>query len=163
MNKRGTILDAIYIMGLLFIVAIIAAIGIFLSDKINTAIQGSDIPADAKVMNQNLAGDIPGAVDFIFLMVFIGLPIASLVLAFFNNIHPILFYITVALSFIILFAAIAYAQLWDKFQTTTVGVYAVSNIPMTNFILEHMGVYTLLVIVIILFGTYIKSRNPAGY
>jgi hypothetical protein len=136
-------------------------------NKFTTAINttsGSNFD-NAKVMTQNINNDAPGALDFIIIMIMLGFPLASMILAFFNDIHPLFFYASFIIVLFIILMGYAYSGLWDKYKATDIGLASSMSMPMTNFIMSHFGLYSLLASFLILFGTFVKIRGQSygGY
>ena len=161
MNNRGNIFDAFTIMIIVFMIGLMVVIGIYLATRVNSAIQDSGVSDSTKTMTGSITDDLPGAVDFVVIMILFGLPLVSVILAYFNNIHPVFFYIGIAVLILIVLCGYAYQQLWVKFTAGDLSVTS-SSIPMTNFILSHFGIYSLFVGIAILYGLYVKNSQSGG-
>ena len=166
MNRRGSVFDMFVILGILFLAVLIAALSLFFINTFTGVINNAtgSMFDSAKTMTTSFNTDAPGVLDFILLMLFIGLPLFSMILAFFNNIHPVFFYASFGMVILIIFVGAAYGQLWGSFADTDIGTVSELRLPMTSFILNHFGLYALLATIMILFGTYVKLKNNAyGY
>lgn len=164
MNRRGNVFDVILILGIVFLAVIMSVVGIKFMNTFTQAINSTTSSNfdTAKTATQNFNNDVPSTLDFILLMIAIGFPLASMVLAFFNNIHPLFFYATTGVVIFIVLVGGAYGTLYEKFAATSIGQEGAVSLPMMNFIMSHFGLYAILTSVIVLFGTYVKIRS-AGY
>jgi hypothetical protein len=161
MNNKGNIFDVFLILGIGFMIMLCVVVGIYLAGKVNTAIQDAGVSDDAKTMVSNINNDLPSTVDFIVLIILIIMPIVSAILAFFNNIHPLFFFVGIGMMLLIVLAGAAYKEVWED---TTAGELSATaqSMPMTNFVLNHFGVYSLLCGIIVLYGLYSKITS-GGY
>jgi hypothetical protein len=163
MNRQGSIFDAFFVLGVVFLLVVVVGVGMYLAGAVNDAFQGmTDISTESKTMLQNVDNDLPGVVDLILVIIIVGLPLVSMVLAFFNNIHPVFFYVSISVLVLIVFAGIVYHDAWERFDGTIIGeVY--DGMPMTKFFMDYFGIYSLLVGVMIIIGLYMKTQAQQGY
>lgn len=160
--RQGNIFDVFFILIVGFLLATMVVIGVFLSNTVNTALQNSTIAPEAKEATQNITDDLPGAADFVLIIILFGLPMMTVVLSFFNDIHPLFFYVSIAVLILIVMAGYAYKILWESLTSTSLGATA-SSLPMTNFVLSNYGLYSLLVGVMVIIGLYVKLQGQPGY
>lgn len=144
-----------------FVIAVIVAGLVYQS--FNTAIQASDVSQAAKDNAQALDTGWPGAMDWIFAALLFGLPLASMGLAYFNNIPSVFFYAVLAMLFLMVFIGWGLQSGYEQMVTNggAFASYAVTKLPITDFVMKHFGFYALLVVAIIGFGTYVKA-NQSG-
>jgi hypothetical protein len=166
-NRKGFVQDAITIVISLFTISVlfIAALSFFsgVSAGMNSTLttpetqQGKDI---AVYTNDN----VDWVLDFLFAMLFISLPIASMILAFFNNIPSFFFFGSLGLVLLVVIIGGAFGEAWiSSSADSNFGIQAV-RMPITNIILSNFGLYSLFIMVIILVGTYVKmSDSNASY
>lgn len=89
-NKKGSLIDIIFIGGVLVVFAIIVLLGFKIAGSFNDQVQGmSDIPDTAKSASSQLTGLYSGTLDNAFLFLTIGLALGTLVLAALVRVHPI--------------------------------------------------------------------------
>ena len=166
MNRKASMIDVFVIMGVIFAVVI----GIFffvyfqknLSAGIRTALPNSSITNTALVINNNIDNSSGTVLDFFIIMLMFSMPLISMILAFFNDVHPILLWASIGLSLVIVIAASWIAIMYGAFVAGTLSI-TTSYLPMTNFMMNNFIIYSLYCIVVILAGTFIKTRNPQGY
>lgn len=159
MNRRGNVMDAIPILGQLLIFAMVAVLLVLILNQYNSAIQGSDVGDVAKTLLSNGATQVPQIFDFWFILLFVGLPLISAVLAYFNNIHPFFFWMSILLSFAIIICGKIFEIVWQAFTSDATIASVASSMPMTNAILTNYGFYSFFVFIVIALGTFIKLRG----
>jgi hypothetical protein len=150
--------DAFFIVvALVSVVIVMIATGIVF-EKFNGAISASDVSQVAKDNVAHIDSQWPGAMDWLFASILFGLPLVSMALAHFNSIPSIFFYLTLALLFLMAFVSYAFQGAWESLRMggTDFSVYAVSRMPITDFVMSNFGLYGLLIIAIIGYGTYVK-------
>ena len=89
-NKRGSLLDIMFIMIVILVFAVIILITFKITSSINDMV--ADIPgitAEATASTQAITDHYSGVVDNSFLLLTMGLGIASLALAALVRVHPI--------------------------------------------------------------------------
>jgi len=122
-NKKGSILDLIFIGVFCLVFAFMILIGFKITTEINTQVQGmADIPVEAKTASSSLLGEYTGSLDYGFLFFFVGLSIGVLILAAMVRIHPIFIALyIVGLVFVVFFAGIfsnIYQEMADSAEFT---------------------------------------------
>lgn len=142
-----------------FVVAVVVAGIVY--QEFNTALQGSDLSQVAKDNADDLSTGWPGAMDWIFAALLIGLPLASMGLAYFNNIPSVFFYAILAMLFLMVFIGWGLQSAWENIIVSgdAFSIYAVNNLPITTYVMNNFGLYSLIVVAIIGFGTYVKMNS----
>lgn len=107
-NKKGSLIDLIFIAVGLFVFAVATLLAFKIYDGINTQIQAhSDIDSNGKDAANRLEGYYSGVLDNSFLFVCIGLAIGAFIMASLIRVHPIFFpFYIIALVFVIFFCGI---------------------------------------------------------
>ena len=160
MNKKANLFDVLYIIGFVFIIGFFSLIIIMIMDNINTEVQlSTDFPQVAKDLFANQRTQLPGMFDWWFGLFLIGLPLFSACLAYFNNIHPVMFWIGLPIILIAIFLGAAYSEVWKAaVADPSLASYA-NELPITNLVLTNYGKYSLLIALIVAFGTFVKLRG----
>jgi hypothetical protein len=160
-----SLFDAIPVVIGLFIAGIMIVIAMFIMSGINEAVQAIDSPeaARAKTIATDTNDALPWVLDFFFLMLLITMPLASMILAFLNNIPPFFFWASIGVMLLVILLGGAFGEAWASATTDTLVQAQVSRIPMTNYVLNNFGIYSLFVITIIAAGVFIKTRSQGGY
>tara|TARA_R100000656_G_scaffold114808_1_gene87300 strand:+ start:7683 stop:8213 length:531 start_codon:yes stop_codon:yes gene_type:complete len=102
LGKKGSLQDIMLVIGIILFFAVVVLFGFKVSSAYNDQIQiMDDIPDDAKAASETLTGHYSGVVDNMFLVLTVGLAIATLIMAALVRIHPIfipLFFIALMLT-----------------------------------------------------------------
>lgn len=158
--------DSLFIVMILFGFMLVAGILGYTINEFNTHIQGEDVSSRAKTDIAALDNSWGGAMDWLFLALLIGLPLASMGLAYFNAVPSVFFYMTLAVLLLMVFVGWGLQDGYTELQGTggALAGYIQAEMPITNFIMTNFGIYSLLVVLIIGYGTYVKStRTQGGY
>jgi hypothetical protein len=159
MNRKANVLDALPIMSGIIVFGIMIVIALLFLNSLNSAIQSSDVGSTAKQILQTGADDFPAMFDFWFAIMFIGLPAISGVLAYFNNIHPAFFWLSLTLAIAIVFIGKAFQLIWQAFVSDATIASVAQTLPIANLVLSNYGLYSFFIFIIIASGTFIKLRG----
>lgn len=114
-NKKGSIVDLIYIAGGLLFFSMVVLISYRVFTEVNTNIQANGvITNDAKTASTDLLGLFPGLIDNMFLFVTIGLGIIMLIFAALVRIHPVFIFIFLFLLPIIIYLGGAMSNVYQE-------------------------------------------------
>lgn len=153
--------DIIVIVGFILLIAGGAILSIIVVDNVNTAFQGTGLEEGGEVV-QNFDSGFANSLDFVFAVIFIGLPLVAFGLAFLNFIPSFFYWISIAL--VVIFGVIG-AIIQDIWTAATTGniltVYAL-EMPVANFILSNFMYYIFLVFFLIAIGTYVKLEGEGS-
>ena len=163
-------MDGITIVFLLFIIVIVAIVFLVFQRKLNDAVQNlTNVPGSANVLpaqqySQDMDNNFGWVADFLIIMLLVGFPLVSMVLAFLNNIPPFLFYGSLGLTILVVALGAGFStgfvSLIGSGNDTSV---AAARMPMSSFVFSHFGVYAFFVVLLIILGVYVKQRSPMGY
>lgn len=163
MNKKGTIFDGIVILLIILVFGILLTISLYFINTVNEQFQDDNtVPQAAKDITGGFNTQASWVFDFLGVMAMISLPIISLILAFFNNIHPLFFWASFSLSLIILIFASSIGDMWISITDDTLAS-TVARMPMMDWLLSNYGFYALFIIATVGFGVFVKSRDVGGY
>jgi hypothetical protein len=164
MNRRGNVLDSLLIILVMVALAITGLLMVGFANIISDAFnQSNSIPTDAKELSNSVNQQTPGIIDFAFAMLFIGLPLLGMALAFFVDTHPIIFWASLGLVLLLVILAAGFSVAWEALTQEGFLSEAAHKLPITNFIMNNFGVYAFLVFCIMAFGTFVKSRSGGYY
>lgn len=160
MNRTGSVIDAAYLLPGFLIFGLIAIVGLLLVTNLNAAFAplAGEFPAAAHIMD-TAATQYPDMMDFWFVMLFIGAPLVAAVLAYFNNIHPFFFWISLLFTLFLVIFGKALQMVWESVLSDATLEAAATAMPMMNYILTNYGFYSFIVVVLITIGTFIKLGN----
>jgi len=108
LNKKGSLVDIVFIGIVLLFFGMIALIGLTVSSGINDRIQDSNVfNANGKVATNQIVKSYTNGMDNAFLFFTIGISLVTLVLAALVRIHPIFIpFFFIGLIFVIIISAI---------------------------------------------------------
>lgn len=163
MNRRGNIFDGFGIIITVFIVGIAGLIGItFITGFANGIISTPNMPPVATSMTNNLSGNVGWVLDFFILMLFIAMPLTSMILAFFNNVHPFFFWSSIGVVMLLVILGGTFSDSWIQTINDPNLSAASAQLPMSNFIFSNYAIYAFFVVLIISGGIFIKAKNNGG-
>lgn len=157
MNRAANVFDAIPILTMLLVFGIAAIVTVMFTSAANTAIQS--LPASFSVAQGIMSGansTVPPMLDLWFICLFVGLPLVSAALAYFNNIHPFFFWLSIPVCLFTLIFGKALEGGWLAFIADPNIASVAAQLPATSFILGNYGFYSYFVFVIIAIGTYLR-------
>lgn len=169
MNKRGNIMDMLTIFVILLVAIILVIVFLVFQRKVNDTIQAINQTAGPGVntayaadVSQSMDDNFGWVLDFIIIMLFISLPIVSMMLAFMNYIPPFLFYAVIGITMLMVALGAGFSLgFTNLINGSSDAAIASSRIPMTSFVFSHFGFYTLFAMILIISGVYVKqSRGP---
>ncbi len=159
MNKKAGIPDGIFYMVAIFALAIISVVGFLIFDDINNEFQSSSgISVEGKSMMSSLHGKYVGIVDSAFLMVFIGILIATVVGVWFIRTHPALFWIMIPIFAFIIFYAAIYANVFWNFSQSEKVIDATNEFTIIPFIMENYAYVITGAVILIALALFSKGK-----
>ena len=156
MNKKAGVPDGIFYMVAIFAVAIISVVGFMVFTNVNDHFQASSSISDSgKNMMSDLHGKYVGIIDNGFLIIFIGILLATVVGVWFIRTHPALFWIMIPIFAFIIFLAAIYANVFFSFTqneniAASANEFTIITFIMTNYAWVMTG--SIIMIAIALFA-----------
>lgn len=160
MTRRGQLSDIATYIVLGFVFSLVFLVGWLFLSTWNTEVQGNDlIPSGAKTEMQSTFGDFGSNFDKMFLLIYIGTLIGTLVLSYVLRTEPGLFFVLLIIVFILSMIA---GYLGNAFVTVTeasdlVGVAA--SFTITTFVMNN---YLLLTIINAFLMLVVFFAKPGG-
>jgi len=162
MNKKAGVPDGIFYVIAIFAVAIIFIVATTIFDSINDEFQEKDsISQSGKDLMGNLHGKYVGIIDSAFLMIFIGILLATVVGVWFIRTHPALFWILIPIFAFIIFLAAIYANVFFNFTQNPKIVGAASQFTIMTFIMENYAHVIAIAIILISIALFAKGKAEA--
>jgi len=162
MNKKGGIPDGIFYLVAIFAVAIISVVGFLALDSINTEFQkSSSITDQGKTLTADLTDKYVGIIDSAFLMIFVGIFIATGVGVWFIRTHPALFWIMIPMFAFIIFLAAIYANVFYNFTQNEKILPVASQFVIIPFILQNYAYVMTGIIIILAILLFAKGKGEA--
>jgi|7_EtaG_2_1085326.scaffolds.fasta_scaffold00845_21 hypothetical protein len=161
MNKKGNVPDLIYILVILFSLGITIIIASMFYGQYTDSIALN--PAFNNTVNTNVeasAETMLAAWDYLFIFIFIGLVISTIVLGFRIQTHPVFFFISLILLIVVTILAGSLSNVYEQFTTGTNSEIATTAATYTamNFLFAHLPLFLCFIGVVIMVIFYAKDR-----
>lgn len=164
-NKKG-IVEVITMIVLLFIVAVGFIAVVFTGLKLNDTLgpklaelQGSN--ASFTPMNETINRTIASA-DYLFLALFVLLLISIIITSFLFFSHPVFLVIYIILAIGAMIVSVPISNAYEKVSQIGVFNESVSHLPIVDYILLHLPLFTLGIIIISIIVIYAKSQSGSS-
>lgn len=157
MGKRGSIQDAMFIG----IFGVVLAIGLvtmyYVTSQITDEVQEAvTFPTEIQESQDSFDAKFPVMLDVMFLIVMLGSYLATFILAFFIDSHPV-FFIMTALVFTGTILVIPYLMnAWQDFAAIDGIATTLTNFPITSYIMNHYLQFTIVMWGMVAVGIYAK-------
>ncbi len=160
MNKKGGVPDGIFYMVAIFAVAIISVVAFMIFTEVNDNFQASDnISPLGKDMMNDLHGKYVGIIDNGFLIIFIGILLATVVGVWFIKTHPALFWIMIPIFAFIIFLAAIYANVFFSFTQNENIAASASEFTIITFIMTNYAWVMTGAIILIAVALFTKGKS----
>lgn len=134
------------------------------SDLMVTQIEASGIVTDARI-NTSLqsSATLPRQYsDFVFVGIFFALTISIIILGYFISAYPIFVIIYIIGLVIISLVSALLTYIWDNLAQSTTFLPYLTYIPVTNYMMRHLTMFTIIVGFIGLMVMYIGNTRRSG-
>lgn len=157
-------MDGVGILVTIFTIGILCFVGVLFINELNDGISGTTgLPSEATDMTADLDTNIGWVLDFFVVMMFLALPIVSMLLAFFNNIHPLFFWASLGITMLLVIIGSAFGDSFVSITSdATLGAVS-AQMPMSTLLFNNFGMYSLFVVLLIAAGVFMKARSGLGY
>tara|TARA_R100001530_G_C4295255_1_gene149070 strand:- start:207 stop:710 length:504 start_codon:yes stop_codon:yes gene_type:complete len=161
MNKKGNVPDLIYILVILFSlgITIIIAATFYGQYTANIATNPAfDNPTNANV--EASANQMFSSLDYIFIFIFIGLIISTIILGFQVKTHPVYFFISFILLIVVTILAGSMSNVYEQFSTNSTAIVTdtAANYTAMNFLFSHLPLFIFFIGVVIMVIFYAKDK-----
>ena len=156
-NKKGTILDFLYLVIILFIFAIISVIMYPVFVEVNQGLNESGVHAEQLQNSVDVQNKYVGITDGIFLFILVGLSIAALIGAMMINTHPAFYPIA---AFLLALFAIINGILSNAFTAVAEAPVIVDysgQFLITNFVMGYLPWIILIISFIVAIVLFAKG------
>lgn len=150
--------DSVYIIVSLFAIALVSIVAIMAYSTFNTAIQASDVNTIGKTATSDFNTSFPRGLDWIVMLLLVGLPLVSFGLAFFNNISPVFFWMSLGVIYLVVLVGYGFSDGWAAFISDGAVLAQAIRMPMTNYVMSNFWQYSIFVFLVTAIGTYVKLR-----
>lgn len=162
-NKKGSILDLIFIVIVLAVLSLVILVVFKVSNSINTRIQsGTEFTTEGKTAMAQVNGLYPTAIDGGFLFLCIGLSIIALVMASMVRVHPVfIIFFIIALAFIIFLSAI-FSNLYQSIASNPDMIAEANQLVLTSLIMQKLPFIIGIIGSILALIMYKQNENQNG-
>lgn len=152
-NKKGSLQDLIVIGAVLLFFGLILLIGSRVTGEWNDAIQArSDIPTEAKTASAAVNAHYGGAMDYGFLLLAIGIGIATLILAALVRIHPVFIPLYFIGLVIVVFLCGIFSNIYQEMAGNSELTAYADTLVFTSHILNYLpfivGIFGILLMIV---------------
>lgn len=157
-GKKAQVLDLVYFIGLVFLVAVVGVIAIFVVSEVRQQLENDNLIRSSNVaMVQNFEDRIPNVIDQLVVLTLIGIGIVTLVSALFVTSHPIFYGImTIVMAFMTWLGAI-YANVFQEFATHPDWSAHADKLIMASYIMQYYPLVIIILSVVIVFVMVAKK------
>lgn len=141
MNKRGSLIDILYVVVVVFVFGIASIFGLKIlvsfNDEVSTM---SDIPANAINANDALEAHYGGVMDNMTMFLLIGFGISALIMASLVRIHPAFFFIYFIMLIIVIVISGVLANVYGEISEDANMAGLSDTMFMTTHIIQYLPI-----------------------
>lgn len=158
MNKKGLGLEILFIIVIVFAMALVVFMGKSLVDDLNTDIQNdADFSAEAKAVSSDVQSRYPAIMDAAVIFLYIMIWIAILISAYVIDTHPVFFIVSLIVIVITLIVSLSISDGYTDIVADGDFSTMPDTFPMINFLLSNLFALTIVQgfsVIIVLYGKY---------
>lgn len=161
-NKKGYIQDMIMIIVFLFVFATSTFFAMVVYNEYRD--KTADTMEETEVQKSIVSDAIRtlNIMDYMFLMLFMGLTISTIVTAFFIRSHPVLFVLSIILLFVILILAVTFSNVFEKISQQPSMANATNTYTIIPEIMGKLPLYIFGVFVLVALAFFAKAKMEEG-
>ncbi len=159
MNKRGGMADLIFIIIILFALAACTLVGslVYSSWKSESADIINTSPTAQAITDKG--SEVMSIMDYVFLLVLVGLTISTLLLAFMIRTHPVLFFASLFMLAIAILIAAQFSNIYEEFIADGEVSSTAADYTITTYVMSHLPTVILIIGCMVLIFLFVK---PSG-
>lgn len=158
--------DSFFIVTAL-VVFVVAAVSVgLILNAFNTAIASdTTISQTARNGADSMDNAWGSVMDWFLAALLFGLPLVSMGLAHTNVVPNLFFYVTLAVLLLMVFVGWGLQAGFESIIANggAFASYLATSMPISNYVMTHFGIYSVIVVAIIGYGTYAKARQEVIY
>lgn len=160
-RKKASAADVTFMMIFVTGLALVTVLAVYLNAEVSDAFIDSGLmtPAAEQAINDTRAAFDGGIMDNVFLIVFAGMVLSIVILAFMINVHPAFAIVYIIVSIINTLVAVPLANMYYEYRTNAILAGASSGFTIQNHIMGNLPIYILVVSIIVGVATYAKLRS----
>lgn len=139
MNKKGSLLDVIFIAIILLVLSVTTIICFKIYDEIDTQFQAHEgIPTQGKVASSQMRAHFPGILDNSFLFITVSLALLAFVLAALVRVHPIFFVFFIIILGIVIFISAIFSNVYQEIASDSEFTTLADELNFTSIIMTYL-------------------------
>jgi len=159
-NKKGSILDIPYIVVMVLFLGIVVIIVGKLADSVSSNLNQHELLSNTSIaLYTDYEKDFTTVWDAALMLIIVGLSIASIILAFQVRSHPVFFGVMIFVMAILALLGGMFSNVYDEFRDNSDLSGIADEMPMYDFVMSKLPLWTLAICVIISIATYAR---PGG-
>jgi len=159
MNKKGSVIDLLYILIAIFVMALVIIVGYKMFSDVTSEI--AEMHPDS-VAAQTTATTLPNmylAYNGLFMVIFVFGMLAAIVSALFVNTHPVFGVVSIILMILFTFFAAVLGNAYQDFETSSEIADDASQFTMVSYFWAHAPKIMLFGLAIVIIVLYAKTRQ----
>lgn len=158
LNKKASATDITYLMIFLVGLGMVTILAVHLNSEVSTAFidSGHMSLAAEEAINKTTTAIDGGLLDNIFLIVFAGMVLSIVILAFMINVHPAFSVVYIIVSIVNVLVSVPLANVYYEYRTNAVLSSAATGFTIQGHILSNLPIYMLIISIIVGVATYAK-------
>jgi magnesium-transporting ATPase (P-type) len=156
-NKKGSVMDYLILVPIVFVMVITAIIGMIAYDQFHKATEDVLDPQAVEIMES--AGAVLTGWDYILIIMIVGFLASTIVSAFFIQSHPIFFFASLFLLVVIIFTSIVYPNALEEMEDVEIIDEQIDNLPLSTGIIYNLPLILLALGILTIIVLYFKTPN----
>ena len=157
-RAKGGLSEGVVIMVLMFVLAFMLLIGVFLLDVIKPDMDEFLTDPTTNATFNKFHQDTPDTFDNMFMMTFVLLWAGAIILAYFVDTHPVWFILSIIALSVVLLCAGVLSNVYGEFYTDLSGEMT-SDLPMTNYVMNHLVHFIIAIVASVLISLFAKTQT----
>lgn len=156
MNKRGSVVDLLYVLLAMFVLAIVVVIGYTMFSGITTELTNQFPDSTTATKTATTLPNMYLAYNTLFMVIFVFGMLAALVSALFVQTHPVFGVVSIILMILFTFFAAVLSNAYQDFEATSTDA---QRFNMVSYFWAHAPKIMLLGLVLVIIVLYAKTRQ----
>jgi hypothetical protein len=163
MNKKGSTSDMMFLAVLAIFAGMVLVLSLYLYNSFSSALRTDTEIITSGSLAEGFLDDydssLPTTFDTIFVIVFFGTALFSIVLAFLVRTSPLFAIFSIIIMIIMMVLVGALATMWDDFKSLDSNITSTINLlPMTSYVLDHLPLFLLGIWILIFLSMFMGGR-----
>ena len=163
-NRRGSGADITYMIIFLAGLAVVAVLGAFINAEVSQGFRDAGVltPVAEEAINSTEQAISDGLLDNVFLIIFAGMILSIVILAFMINVNPAFIVVYIIVTIINVLVSIPIANFYYEFKTNAILAGTASGFTIQNYIMSNLPITIFLISLLVGIVTYGKMASSQG-